>query len=59
MTNSVQEQIVHGDSNGVQNATKSTVQADLVSHSSRYWQKRYVPGGDESFEVSHLHDGES
>jgi hypothetical protein len=44
----------HGNGNGSGHGVtaKSNEQADYSNESSRYWQKRYVPGGDESFEVS-------
>jgi hypothetical protein len=43
-----------GDRNGdVHRVTaKSNGQAENANESSRYWQKRYIPGGDETFEVS-------
>lgn len=43
---------MNGNGDGHLAATKSHLNAESAVGSSRYCQKRYVPGGDESFEVS-------
>jgi hypothetical protein len=42
----------NGDTNGHLANLKKNAQIELPEGSSRYWQKRYVPGQDETFEVS-------
>lgn len=44
----------NGDTNGQLGSLKKNAVAESTEGSSRYWGKRYIPGQDESFEVSHL-----
>jgi len=41
----------NGNEDGHPVAVKGNGQADNANESSRYWKKRYIPGGDETFEV--------
>ena len=43
---------LNGNTNGHVADQKKGSHIDKADGSSRYWQKRYVPGRDETFEVS-------
>jgi len=46
--------LTNGETNGRLGSLKKNAVAESTEGSSRYWEKRYIPGQDESFEVSHL-----